>query len=127
MGVKYRNIAQRLRANAHRMRCGCLLWKGPKRGRTGDYPMFNVRMNGQHRQIAAHRAALVAAEIRANRGGRWDLFGALYELYSIAGFEADHSGDCHSPSCINAKHLVWREKDDHLRVTIERRKARKEG
>lgn len=100
----------------------CWLWTSTTRGRTGNYPMINVRVDGQHRQLAAHRVSLVAKEIMDN-GGDWDLFGPLYELYSIAGFEADHS-ECNRPLCVNCSHLVWREKEEHRALTIQRRRMR---
>lgn len=100
----------------------CWLWTSTVRGRTGNYPMINVRVEGSHRQLAAHRVALVAREVMEN-GGDWDLFWPLYLFYSVAGFEADH--ECNTPLCVNSCHLVWRTHEEHLALTLARRAARK--
>lgn len=101
----------------------CWLWTSTLRGRTGNYPMINMRVEGSHRQLAAHRVALVVREIMERGGEDWDLFWPLYLMYSVAGFEADHS-ECNNPKCVNGDHLVWRTREEHLELTISRRRAR---
>ena len=65
---------------------------------------------------------MVAQEIMDN-GADWDLFWPLYLSYSTAGFEADH--ECNNPLCVNSCHLVWRTQEEHLELTLQRRRERK--
>lgn len=95
----------------------CWLWKGATKGRNSLYPKMNVWCGGKTRTLAAHRVALVVMEL----DGEWDLFWDLYQAYSIAGFEADHSPHCESPLCVNPEHLQWLDAEEHRRVTVERR------
>jgi hypothetical protein len=77
----------------------CWLWTASHSKR---YPRMCVRVNGKNFTIKPHRAMLVILEV----GAEHHLFWPLYELYSIAEFEADHH--CfNSPMCINPDHLQW--------------------
>jgi hypothetical protein len=120
---KYQTLAHRLQASTapkrRRLRTPCWEWTGLTRGRTGDYPRINVRIDGVHRQFSAHRLAKVLAEV----GDDEHLVAALYDLYRIAGFELDH--ECENPRCIRPSHTTWRDHDEHLQLTIERRRARR--
>jgi hypothetical protein len=85
----------------------CWIWK---RRITKRYPVFNLRARGKHRTLKVHRAILVLLEC----GAETELFFDLYELYSVAEFEADHF--CFNNSrCINPDHLQWLTKEDNLR------------
>lgn len=124
---KYLDLYHRLRALSEidpEDPDACWLWKGVLRGRTKNYPRINVRtVEGGHRQLSAHRLSLVVREILEAGGEDWDLIWPLYHLYLVAEFEADHS-TCNNPRCINDAHLVWRTKEEHLALTIERRRKR---
>lgn len=99
----------------------CWTWNSTLRGRTNTYPRINLRIEGEHRQLSAHRVSLIVAEI-LEAGEDWDLLWPLYLFYSIAGFEADHN--CNNPKCVNSSHLTWRTREEHLELTLGRRKAK---
>lgn len=118
---KYLDLYHRLRALSEidpESADSCWLWKGVLRGRTKNYPRMNIWADGVHRSIAVHRAALVIAEI----DGDWECFWPLYQLYLLAGFEADHRR-CNNPRCVNGDHLKWETKEDHLALTLARRRV----
>ncbi len=92
---------------------GCWSWNKLVVGR---YPRLNVRTgDGRHKQIRAHRAMMCILEC----GEETELFWQLYELYSIAKFEADHlcTGNA---LCINPDHLRWLTKEEHDAETLRR-------
>lgn len=119
---KYGSLAERLRASADERlkthQTPCFEWRLVLRGRTGNYPRVNVRHSGQHRQFAAHRLAKVLSEC----GSDEHLAPLLYDFYNVAGFELDH--ECENPRCIRPSHLVWRDRGEHLGLTIQRRRER---
>lgn len=87
----------------------CWTWTG--RIRRG-YPQVNLRIDGKHRTLKAHRAMLVLTELE----GETELFGALYDMYSAARMDADHL--CFAnPVCINPDHLQWLGNSEHARKT----------
>lgn len=124
-GSRYRSLRQRLRALTVRRKRGlntpCWEWCSVKRGRTGNYPRVNLWAEGQARQLAAHRLSKVVSEIGRARDEHLAL--ALYDLYKVAGFELDH--ECENPCCVRPSHLTWRDHDDHLELTVQRRRARR--
>lgn len=93
----------------------CWLWRGARRGRTGEYPQINVYVGGKARSLPAHRVSLVSHEV----GAEMEVFYDLYLLYGFAGFEADH--ECNNPLCVNPGHLQWLSEREHRRITVERR------
>ena len=63
---------------------------------------MNLWRDGKSFTVKPHRAILVLYELE----GQPEFFWPLYELYSIAKFEADHL--CfNNPMCINPDHLQW--------------------
>ena len=92
---------------------GCWTWRGLVKQR---YPRLNIRTSdGRHKQIRAHRAMAVLMEI----GEDVDLFWELYELYSIAKFEADHLCEG-NPLCCAPDHLRMLDKEEHATETRRR-------
>lgn len=73
------------------------------------YGRINIRIRGQHRKVAAHRAMLTLIDC----GDEPELFADLLELYSIAKLECDHL--CFAtPRCINPDHLQWLTHEEHV-------------
>lgn len=115
---KYPNLFTRLVANTiipdGQSDCGCWRWTGNTHGRSANsqYGRFNQQCRGKRKKLLAHRAILVLLEV----GEEVEFFFDLYELYSIAGFEADHL--CEKETrCINPEHLQWLSKEEHRTKT----------
>lgn len=116
----YPNLHARLvsHVNVHPA-TGCWLWNCRAHGRGPfKYGRLNIRVQGTHRMVAAHRAMLVLQECGADVA--IPLFWRVYEAYSVAGFEADHHESCTSCLCINAQHLQWLPRAEHLAITRAR-------
>lgn len=115
--VPFSSLYERLVANTHTPESptGCWTWKGRI---VNGYPRFNVRCEGKHLQLRAHRAMLCLLECE----GETELFYSLYQTYSVAEFEAEHLCD-DNPACINPDHLEWLTKEEHLQRTKEQKRA----
>lgn len=96
---------------------GCWLWNGRI---VAHYGRINVRLNGRHRQLRAHRAMLVIMECLEN--DEPELFEELYDTYSAARMEAGHHCRMH-PHCINPDHLQWLTQEEHKVKTKEQRRC----
>lgn len=102
MGFKYASMAERIVANSVLSDDGkgCWWWTG-KRG-SNDYPLINIRENGRHRTLLAHRLSFITFR------------GAIAD-----GLEVDHDCVCHW--CVNPWHLTPRTPQENCRLRNLRR------
>jgi hypothetical protein len=104
MPGKYRNLEERLIANSV-VEDGCWVWIGRRGGgRRGEYGHVNVRVNGKHKTLKAHRLAYV-----------------VFKGEIPNGMTVDHK--CTNPLCINPDHLDLVTGERNTQLRDERRAA----
>lgn len=131
---KYGTLFERLVANSKIQEdqlesTGCWIWQGRSRGkhRNSQYPRFNIRCDGKHKQLAAHRAMLILMELNEKDESSMEYFWPLYQFYSIAEFHADHLCEGSGGLCINPDHLQWLPEDEHMAKTAQRNREKQLG
>jgi hypothetical protein len=100
----YRNLEERLLANSQPEN-GCWIWLGKRGGgRNGEYGHINLRVDGQHKTLKAHRVAYI-----------------VFKGPIPAGMTVDHT--CSNPLCINPDHLALETNQRNTQLRDERRAA----
>ena len=104
----YDSMYERLVANSEKPddqnECGCWLWTGTTDGKRWPYGKVNVRIDGRHVSLRAHRAM---AEITEGR--------ALHPDHETV----EHL--CGNPLCVNPDHFELIDRvDNSLRSIIEK-------
>lgn len=108
MNRRYGSLFERLVANSHKLddqnENGCWLWTGTTDGKRWPYGKVNVRVNGQHKSLRAHR---VMAETMEGRPLHPD--------------EETVEHLCGNPLCVNPDHFELIDRvDNSLRSIMEK-------
>ena len=108
MAARYNSLYERLVANSHKPddqnEAGCWLWTGKTDGKRWPYGKINVRRDGRHVSLRAHRA--------------------MAEMMERRPLDPDHETVehlCGNPLCINPDHFELIDRvDNSLRSILEK-------